>query len=204
MNQVSSTLADLNALFGSWAFPDWLVVSEHDGYTLVQYAGWVFPTVCLLSFGVIASGFLYRRELGRLGWGLSLLAGMLALLILAPATLLDRAWIHGDHFALTQARWAGELRTPSHFEMTLVGLHELELIEERPRDLLGSLAGETYLVGRQTDGSEQWVPVTPVARRALGALRKTAGAGGVAWIDRYDRWLRTRATGGPGSGAETR
>ena len=99
--------------------------AENNGQIVYEFAGWLRLLVPLAGVVVIPAGWLIRRSVQRIGWGLICL-GPVLLVIVAPAMFVDRVVVDELHFECRTGLWW----SPSRYDVRFDDLRELQLVEQ--------------------------------------------------------------------------
>jgi hypothetical protein len=151
---------------------DRTVKGDEVGY---GYSWWV-PVVELLgAMAALPQGLVTRRRSSRFGWGLMILAPLLALVVF-PAMILDRVKVDSEHFEAHYGFWFAPSRPSVRFD----DLRELRHVTYKQRGRRGRVTTKHKLVCFHLDGQQETVALGDLLRRAEPDIIERAQAKNVA------------------------
>jgi hypothetical protein len=148
-------------------------VETVDGQRVYHFAGWVRALVPLAALAAVPVGWLVRRRSVWLSFVLLILAPVL-LVMVAPATFVDKVVVDGQHFECRYGFWWA----PSQHNVRFADLREIRLAETVSINRGGKQYHYT-LHCFQKAGGEEKVPVGDLMKQALDDILSQARAAGV-------------------------
>ena len=139
------------------------------------YSWWVPVVVLLVALVALPLGLVTRRRSARFGWGVMILAPILAIVVF-PAMILDKVKVDSEHFEAHYGFWFAPSRPSVRFD----DLRELRHVTYKERGRRGRMSTKHKLLCVHKDGHQETVALGDLLRRAEPDIDERAQARGVA------------------------